>query len=250
MEIEGSNFDEEITALKKEAAELDDLYKSSNAILQNVTNSRSRGSLAFTHLQTGNLIAIKNAKISAIKGIMTLKEKKFKQDLQRKLLDEGANGGAWNVGELMDILSNNDVGYKPENFTEAEVVEDFEAQVKEQIQKSNEVASMSTAENESPDFKQEEYTPPEPETDPELEGVEELVDIPVSTEEYEIVANSKTGELLVIDLAASDGDRVVTMDKALIGIKEDEKAEMDTSGVIPKAKFRGKDIEVVEIDNS
>jgi len=248
MEVQGSNFDEEINALKNEAAELDALYNNSKAMLQNVINSRSRGSLAFTHLQTGNLIAIKNAKISAIKGIMTLKEKKYKQELQKQLLDGG--GGSFNVGELVDILSQNGVGYRPKQTIEAEVLdeEDFEAQAKEQLEKSKEVAKVSQAENEAPDFKQEAYVPPEPEADPESEGIEELVDIPVTTDEYEIVAN-KDGEIFVIDLTASSDAGTVLMDKDLLGIEADEKAVIDSSGIIPKAKFRGKDIEVVEIES-
>jgi len=249
MELEYSNFDEEIEALKKEANELDSLYKDSEILLKNVQNSRSRGSLAFSHLQTGNLIAIKNAKISAIKGIMTLKEKKFKQQLQKFALDEASNSGGFSVGELVDILSANNVSYNPKNFTDAEVVEeDFEAKVKEQLEKSKEVAKASYAENDGGDFTPEEYEAPEPEQDPDTIAVEDLVDIPVKTSEYEIVAEAKTGKLHVIDLAASHDDIIVEMDKNLVGINEDELAEMDTSGIIPKAKFRGKDIEVVEIE--
>jgi len=253
MEIEGSNFDEEINALKSEAAELDKLYNDSVTVLENVKNSRTRGSLAFTHLQTGNLIAIKNAKISAIKGIMTLKEKKFKQEIQQKLMDDAANSGGFAVGELIDILTQNNVSYKPKNFSEAVVVEDeeedFEKQVREQLAKSKEVAKASEAQNDSPDFVPDEYVPPEPEKDPDSIAVEDLVEIPVKTDEYEIVAESKTGKIHVIDNAASHDDTIVEMDKELLGINEDEVAEMDFSGVIPKAKFRGKDIEVVEIES-
>jgi len=252
MELEYSDFDEEINSLKKEASELDQLYKDSEALLKNVQNSRSRGSLAFSHLQTGNLIAIKNAKISAIKGIMTLKEKKFKQSLQKFALDQASEGGGFSVGELVDILSANNVTYNPKNFTDAEVVDeekDFETQVKEQLEKSKEVAKASYAANDAEDFVPEDYEPPEPEQDPDTIAVEDLVDIPVKTSEYEIVAEAKTGKLHVIDLAASHDDIIVEMDKNLVGINEDEMAEMDNSGVIPKAKFRGKDIEVVEIES-
>ena len=250
MEIEDSNFDEEINILKSEMSELDQLYKDSEQLLKNVQNSRSRGSLAFSHLQTGNLIAIKNAKISAVKGIMTLKEKKFKQEIQRLALNEAANGSGFSVGELVDILSANNVAYNPKNFTDAEVVdeEDFEKQVKEQLDKSKDLAKASQAENDSPDFTPDEYQPPEPEKDLSMVAVEDLVEIPAKTDEYEIVAESKTGVLHVIDLSASHDDIIVEMDKNLVGISEDEKAEMDFSGIIPKAKFRGQDIEVVEIE--
>lgn len=251
MEIEGSNFDEEINILKSEMGELDKLYKDSEALLKNVQNSRSRGSLAFSHLQTGNLIAIKNAKIAAVKGIMTLKEKKFKQEIQQKLMDDAANSGGFSVGELVDILSANNVSFNPKNFTEAQIVEseeDFEKKVKEQIEKSKDIAKASQAENDSADFVPDEYQPPEPEKDLSMVAVEDLVDIPAKTEEYEIVAEAKTGVLHVIDLSASHDDIIVEMDKDLVGIDADEKAEMDFSGVIPKAKFRGQDIEVVEIE--
>jgi len=242
--LQTENYQEDIDRLNSEISELDNLYKSSKAILENVTNSRARGSLAFTHLQTGNLISIKNAKIAALKNIVSLKEKRFKQN-QAAALIAAASESDLSVGSLLQILAANNVKYTPSKFNNNELEEvEFEEAVEKELE------SQGVKEEPKEEFKGETYVPPEPKVDVDkaLEGIENLEELPFKTDDYELVADIATGKIVAIDLRESTEKNTVKFELDLLGIDEDERAVIDMSNGIPKATFRGRPIEAVNIE--
>lgn len=242
------NYDEDIEAIDKELKDLDDLYATSKTELDRIRASRARGSLSFTHMQTANLISMKSQKLSLIKARQAIKKERFKQAVQMKMLT-GGDDGEIPVYKVLEVLSMNGMNYEKvqrdmPTKNKAEEVQ-FEEAIEAEL--ADDDKQVTTAENELNEFAAKPYEPPKAQDEEPERGVE-TEEFNPKTEVYEVVCDP-TGKIYIIDLENSTVENTELFDPDLLGITPDEKAIVTSSkdGLLT-AKFRNKDIEVVQFD--
>jgi hypothetical protein len=129
--IELDSFETELAELEACKVELKDLYTVSRKQLEDIRKkaNKTRGGLAFIHLQTGNLATIQNAIMQNIKGRIDIKNKNV---LMRLKVDEADNNsGAGDIPfELMQLImdkftADNGSGIKQLNQLDDEKVDDI-----------------------------------------------------------------------------------------------------------------------------
>lgn len=248
------DYDSDIKAIEHELADIDNLYDESLKFLRSVQASHSRGSLSFTHLQTSNLISLKNAKLSALKARVDLKNKRFNQNLKIETLTKGTDEKDIPVNKILEVLAMSGMTYqqiqeRKASFVEAEEIKDAELEEFVQQELAADGIDVSTAENEKKDFKPGTYQEPIAEDpDAELEKCVEEIEFVPKTEIYEVVCDSN-GKIYVIDLTnSSDDENISLLNPEAIGILPSEIATIETSpSGYPVAKFRDKEIEIVEM---
>ena len=81
------NFKEDLELIDKTIDEVEALYEETKSHFESVKDSRARGSLPFIHLQTANLISLKNSKLSLVKERVNIK--KLKAELELKQIKSG-----------------------------------------------------------------------------------------------------------------------------------------------------------------
>jgi len=106
--INEDHFKENKQAIEQAIIELDEFYKETKEHFDIIKNSRSTGSLSFVHLQTSNLISLKNAKFSLLKEQINIKkiesELLLKQD--RGINEDTAEGNI--INSIMKKLMEKD----------------------------------------------------------------------------------------------------------------------------------------------
>ena len=125
-----------------------------------------------------------------------------------------------------------------------------EAEFEEMIdaELADDTKPVSTAENELNEFAGKPYEPPKAKED-ETEKCVESEEFKTKTDVYEVVCDP-TGKLYTIDLAHSTVENTELFDLELLGISPEERATVISSkdGLLT-ARFRDKDIEVVQFDD-
>ena len=125
-----------------------------------------------------------------------------------------------------------------------------EAEFEEMIdaELADDTKPVSTAENELNEFAGKPYEPPKAKED-ETEKCVESEEFKPKTDVYEVVCDP-TGKIYIIDLENSTVENTELFDLELLGISPEERATVISSkdGLLT-ARFRDKDIEVVQFDD-
>lgn len=229
------DFKEEISAIDNEIVEIESLYKDSKDHMIEVrNNSRKNGGLAFVHLQTSNLITMKNTKISLLKAKADLKKRRFDQEFKKITgnLDKD-DKSTLSFDSLMNLIRGH-----VKNVKEVHVVhnEDESRAIDAELEASldaNNIDISTIKDHQLPDSVQE----------AEVAANEGIIENIESDEWTEIVCD-RNGILYVLDNADS------VLDKTKYGISESDRAviEEDSESGIPKASFRGVEITIIEFE--
>lgn len=244
------NYDDDITDLDKEIEDLESLYKKSYSLMESVSKSRGKGSLSFTHLQTSNLISIKNAKIAAIRSRSRIKNNRFSEKFKK--LNAGVEGDTNNIpiSQLLNLLDKSNVSFRVvqeiserrENDQDDVDLDNFEDEINKALEGDDTPVSTEIEEEETENSASEEISDPFLEIPKEKES-EDSIDTSI-----EIVSDTE-GNIYAIDLNNSTPDAIVLADKDALNIGPEERASIsENSSGIPCAIFRGKEIEIVDIE--
>lgn len=237
-----SAYTDEFEDLKKEAEDLDKLYNESKSLMSTLLNARMRGSLSFTAAQTANLIAIKNTKLAVLKQRMSVKDTIVKNAIIAQKLGSSTEQDI-PVDKILEVLRSNDVYINPVKTeatteTEEEIDKAIDAELK---------GDTTPVSCEAPEPK--ECDPPQaPEQD--FQGQQDVKDIPLKTDEYEVVS-AEDGTIFAMDLINSTEEDTKFLTLSSLGFDEKERAVIKPSeSGIPKAYVRGKEVEIVSIDET
>lgn len=116
------NLEEERKMLLNEIERIDSLYDETKNHFDQVKVSRQGNTLSFIHLQTGNLVNLKNSKLNLINALINLE--KTKADIKLKELNLNKNNDESNsdynniANELFKVIMENkkDVTFKSTNM--------------------------------------------------------------------------------------------------------------------------------------
>lgn len=122
-----NNFDSEYQLIDESIQQIDELYNETKAHFDAVRNSRSKGSLTFVQQQTGNLVALRTARVSMIKERINIKkiQADFHLKNQRLNPENDTNNDAL-ITQMAEYLIKNDASV---NQIEDYVMGDFESKV-------------------------------------------------------------------------------------------------------------------------
>jgi hypothetical protein len=104
-----SHYKEELDLLNQTLQEIEDLYEETKTHFDVVKNSRTKGSLSFVHLQTGNLISLKGSKFQILKEMVSIKKSIADFSIKQKAADDKTNGDSKLIRDIMDALNNRDI---------------------------------------------------------------------------------------------------------------------------------------------
>jgi len=103
-----THYDNELALLNQTLKEIEDLYDETKEHFDAVRNSRTKGSLSFVHLQTANLVSLKNAKFQILKERISVRKNIADLSIKQKA-GEGAEGkDKALVMQLLGAIMKND----------------------------------------------------------------------------------------------------------------------------------------------
>jgi hypothetical protein len=103
-----THYKEELELLDQALAEIEDLYEETKSHFDVVKNSRTKGSLSFVHLQTGNLISLKGSKFQILKEKVSIKKSIADFTMKQKAAADGENKDKETIRQLMNALIKHD----------------------------------------------------------------------------------------------------------------------------------------------
>ena len=237
-----TDYSPEMEGIDSVINDIDTLYTESKATLDEIKKARARGSLTFIANQTSNLISLKTAKLQALKERVNIKNTKFNQEIKRLTGNLLNDDGDIPVTKLMELFSKYNVDYKTVNrkvnAVDAEIVDsDFDAKIDAALGDENE--PITTDERELEIMKRNMLNVPDAEAKKEFEA---------QTDAYQVVSDIN-GEISIIDLVSSTDTEVVLIDKSVLGILPEEKADISSNeNGVPQAIFRGVELEIVDFE--
>lgn len=106
-------FKKELRQIKNTIDEIDELYNESKEFLDNIKRSTgARGTLSFVHLQTANLINLRNSKLNALRDKVNLKKIVSELNIKNKALDSNVDlGDDSSIHKLFNLIINNENGH-------------------------------------------------------------------------------------------------------------------------------------------
>jgi len=229
------DFHTEIKEVEEEIRDLETLYVESKQLVDSVKASKHRGSLTFVQMQTANLIAIKNAKISAIKSKAQFKGQRFDQEYKKAVKELGGGNNSVPVAQLIHLLVANDIEFRKAQSIFIEESDGLDAAVEIALDGDDTPVSTEIYLEKKGDIGMESV----PKQDKEFE---------VKNDTYEIVSDMN-GNIFIVDNNGSTERETVFIERETLGIGPEEKATISSSdGGAPLATFRGTEIEIVNID--
>jgi len=115
------NFQEELDKLDEVYDEINALYDETYEHFSEIKGSMTRGSLAFVHLQTSNLISLKTAKLSVLKDRVTIKKSMYDIINKAKMNEVGSSSAEAQALEIYKLIKkennsiNDEIEEVPEN---------------------------------------------------------------------------------------------------------------------------------------
>jgi hypothetical protein len=238
-------FQVELSELDKEIKDLEDLYRETKVHLESIRNSKIRGSLTFIQSQTENLVGIKNTKITALKAKIAAKKEKFVNTLKLNGMTDGED--TLPRDQLLRLFAEANLSYRTvgDRSKEIKILEDdFESSVDAVLAGDNTPVSTEGSMTEEVCEHNKENAIAEKSSSIGGEFIPK-------TDKYEVVSTID-GSIFIIDLENSDSENTIFIDKNLLGFDNEEKAVIsvkEESGC-HKAVLRGKEIEIVDIDEA
>lgn len=168
------HYKDELELINGGIAEIEELYAETKEHFDEVKNSRTKGSLSFVHLQTGNLISLKNAKFSMLKEMISIRKNIADLTMKQKAAEAGTDSKEKEllrqIAEMLDKSGSN-----PATSVEYEDVDetDVDSAIERQIAKLESQGKLEFTDNEkAAKYERTGGSPPELPSDEE-EGEEE-----------------------------------------------------------------------------
>lgn len=224
-----SYYSDELDQLDKALVEMEALYDETKEHYDEVKNSRTKGSLSFVHLQLGNLISMKNARLAIIKEKVSIKKTVADYQIKEKKAEGAGAGDAAVVAEVMRQLNNQDTYTKNTAPIEEVDEEDAEDAIERRINELEGKGKLKFTDNEKAvKYEKSGVTPPEEEEEDEEETTEELVKIVVVVKDkkWSFAAVNELGRIVKGHELPNKSEykmKLTKVDGELIAIDQDDR---------------------------
>lgn len=195
-------FKEELDAIEEAIKEMDDLYLETKTHFDSVKNSGHQRSLSFIHLQTSNLISLKNSKLSMLKEKAALKKAGIELELKTKTPESEGNSEA--IKELYKMIINSQE-IKTSNEYSSNEEEDGDDDIEDIL-----ASRVSDIRNKKDGVKKEKYK----------------ICVQVKDKRWKFVAVNESGEIVKDAVLPNKKDhklRLKTVDGKKIAVNQDDK---------------------------